>query len=64
MKTVDREALAAGTVAVTVKAKGKAAKRLRERGKAKVKPAITYTGTGLLPTTQTAKVTLKRKQRR
>ena len=47
-----------------VKAKGKAAKRLRERGKAKVKPAITYTGTGLLPTTQTAKVTLKRKQRR
>lgn len=61
-KKVKRQskAAAAGKVKLLIKAKGKAAKALRERGKAKVRLSVAYTPTGGLPATAVKTVILRR----
>jgi hypothetical protein len=60
VKRRSKTVTAAGKVKLVIKAKGKAAKALRERGKAKVKFQVTYTPTGGLPTATIKSVTLRR----
>jgi subtilisin-like proprotein convertase family protein len=50
-----------GTTSLTVKAKGKTAKKLSSAGKAKVKVTVTFTPNGGSANTQTAKIKLKKK---
>jgi hypothetical protein len=55
---------APGAVKLLIRAKGKKKRKLRETGKVKLKPKITYTPTGGDPSTQSRKVTLKKRLRR
>lgn len=64
LKPVDLSASAAGTVSIPIKAKGKAKKKLKRKGRAKVSPAITYTNTGLDPTSQSTEVLLTQKKKK
>jgi len=52
----------AGEATLTVKAKGKAKKKLSSKGKAKVAADVTYTPDGGQPNTQTASVKLSKKR--
>ena len=52
---------AAGTVQLSIRAKGKKKKKLNTTGKVKVSPVITYTPNGGTPRSQTVKVKLKKK---
>jgi hypothetical protein len=60
VKRQSKAAAAAGKIKLLIKAKGKAAKALRERGKAKVRFNVTYIPTGGAPVTAVKKVTLRR----
>lgn len=64
VKDAAATALAAGEAKLLVKARGKAAKRLRKRGKAKVGPEVTFTPTGGVANTQGRRVKLIRKRRK
>jgi hypothetical protein len=60
VKRQSKAVAAAGKVKLLIKAKGKAAKALRNRGKARVRLTIAYTPTGGLPATAVKTVTLRR----
>ncbi len=62
LKRDTEEATAAGDVKLLVKAKGKAAKTLRDRGAKKVTPKVTYTPTGGAPNTEQKKLKLIRRR--
>lgn len=55
---VSSKTVTAGTVRVTIKARGKKKRKLNKTGKAKVKPQITYTPIGGDPSTQSVRVKL------
>ena len=59
---ISKTVTAAGTVKVTIRAKGRKQKTLSETGKVTVKPKITYTPTGGDPSTQSVKVKLLKKK--
>lgn len=59
IKRQSKTVSAAGKVRLLIKAKGKAAKKLRENGKAKVKIGVTYTPTGGMPAIAEKSVTLR-----
>jgi hypothetical protein len=61
LKKATANAAAVGNVTLSVKAKGKAKKKLRKTGKAKVKPQVTFTPTGGNPATQAKKLALRQK---
>jgi hypothetical protein len=54
-------ASAAGTIQLTVKAKGKAAKKLKKKGKLKAGAVVTFTPTGGDPSAQTRSLKLIRR---
>jgi hypothetical protein len=54
---------APGPIELLIKAKGKKKRKLKRAGKVKVNPSITYTPTGGSPSTQSLKVTLKKRNR-
>ena len=56
-----RPVVAAGTVKLLVKAKGKAKRRLNDTGKAKVKVTITYTPTGGSPASEKKAIKLRKR---
>ena len=56
-----KTANAAGTVKLTVKARGKAKKALKKKGKLNVRASVTFTPTGGQPITETTKVKLVKK---
>ena len=60
VKRQSKAVAAAGKVKLLIKAKGKAAKALRNRGKTRVRLTIAYTPTGGLPATAVKTVTLRR----
>jgi hypothetical protein len=57
---ISKTVSAPGKVKLTIKAKGTKKRKLNETGKVKVKPTITYTPTGGDPSSQSAKVKLKK----
>jgi len=61
VKAAAAQADSAGAVALSVKATGKQRKTLNKKGKVKVKPTITFTPTGGDASTQTTRVTLKKR---
>ena len=58
---VTSKAVSGGSVRVTIRAKGKKKRKLKNIGKVKVKPKITYTPTGGAPNTQSRKVKLRKR---
>jgi hypothetical protein len=62
LKPSSATATAAGSVTVKLRLTKKAKKKLKRKGKVKVKAAITFTPTGGLPNTQTAKLKVKKKK--
>jgi hypothetical protein len=58
---ISKTVTAAGDVRLVIKAKGKQAKKLKKKGKVGLKPKITYTPTGGAASSQTKKLTLKKK---
>jgi hypothetical protein len=58
IKPASKEALAAGKVKLTIKAKGNKKAKLNDKGKTQVKPEVTYTPTGGTPNTEDKKIKL------
>ena len=54
---------APGDVKLTIRAKGKKLRKLKDKGKVNVAPSITYTPTGGDPSTQSRKLKLKKKRK-
>jgi hypothetical protein len=61
LKPQSKQAPAAGTVKLKIKATGKKKAKLNKKGKTKVKPAVTYTPTGGSAKTKSTKVKLVKK---
>jgi hypothetical protein len=61
LKTTGASPSAAGDLTLTLKASGKAKKRLAKSGKAKLNVTLSWTPTGGSAATQTDKVKLKKK---
>jgi hypothetical protein len=60
-RTMISKSVGAGQAQLLIKAKGKKKKQLNQKGKVKLNVAITYTPTGGDPSSQSAKVKLKKK---
>ena len=58
IKPASEQAPAAGTVKLSIKAKGNKQAKLNDKGKATVKPEVTYTPTGGTPSTEDKKIKL------
>jgi hypothetical protein len=58
---VTSKAVSAGAVSLPIRAKGKKKRKLDDKGKVTLKTAITFTPSGGTPSTQTAKIKLKKK---
>jgi hypothetical protein len=61
VKRVSKTVAGPGDVTLKIAAKGKKRRKLNDTGKAKVSPTLTFTPTGGVPSTQTAKVKLRQR---